>query len=65
MSQIGMQMPGGRINRGPTLNVYTGLLLMAVVCLAVACGFMYNAASKLGKGGDAFSPQEVGKIDLK
>jgi len=65
MSQFGMQMPGGRISRGPQLNVYTGLLLMAVACLAVACVFAYNAAASLGKGGDAFSPQESGKIDLK
>jgi len=65
MSQLGMQMPGGRINQGPQLNVYTGLLLMAVVCLAVASGFAFVAAGKLGKGGDAFSPQQAGKIELK
>lgn len=61
MSQYGMNMPGGMGRRGPTINVYTGLLFMAVVALAVACGFMYVAASKVGPDGNAFGIHEVTK----
>jgi hypothetical protein len=36
MSQFGMQMPGGRGRRAASMNIYTGLLLAAVLSLAVA-----------------------------
>ena len=35
MSQLGMHMPGGS-RRASSLNVYTGLLFLAVVSLATA-----------------------------
>jgi hypothetical protein len=55
MSQFGMQMPGGRARRAASMNIYTGLLFAAVVSLAVACGFMWMAASKVGpKKGNPF-----------
>lgn len=65
MSQFGMQMPGGRMKRSASMTVYTGLLFLAVVALAVASGFMYLAAGKVGANGDPFGLQEPGKIQLK
>lgn len=68
MSQFGMQMPGGQLRRGPSLNVYTGLLFVAVVALAVACLFMFQAASKVGADGSPFGIQQApdkGKSQLK
>lgn len=64
MSQFGMNMPGGQARRGPTLNVYTGLLFLAVVALAAACGFMYVGAAKLGVNGDPFTIQDAKDIKL-
>jgi len=65
MSQFGMQLPGGGGRRGASLNVYTGLMTAAVAALIAACVFTFMAASKLGKNGDAFSPQVAKQIDLK
>ena len=48
MSSFGMQMPGGRLKRSASMNIYTGLLFCAVLALAVACGFMWVAAKKVG-----------------
>lgn len=53
MSQFGMQMPGGMQRRGPSLNVYTGLLLGAVVALAAACITLYVQGAKIGPEGNA------------
>lgn len=64
MSQFGMNMPGGQGRRGPQLNVYTGLLFLAVVALATACGFMYVGAAKLGAKGDPFAVQNPKDIQL-
>lgn len=63
MSQYGMQMPGGMQSRGPSMNVYTGLLLGAVIALAAACVTMYMQGAKIGPKGDAMSthPHEEGK----
>lgn len=61
MSQFGMQMPGVRTKRAPAMNIYTGLLFCAVVALAVACGFMYQAANKVSpEAGNPFSIQPAG-----
>lgn len=65
MSQFGMQMPGGRMKRSASMNVYTGLLFCAVLALAVASGFMWMAASKVGVDGSPFNLQQPGKIALK
>lgn len=66
MSQFGMQMPGGRARRGASLNVYTGLLFCAVVALAVGCGFMWMAATKVSKSpGNPFDIQQAGQIKLE
>ncbi len=64
MSQLGMQMPGGS-RRASTLNVYTGLLFLAVVSLATASVLVYFGAAKVGKGGDPFGIQDAKKIELK
>ena len=64
MSQFGMQMPGGRASRTASMNIYTGLLFAAVVALAVACGFMWVAAKKVGEGGNPFGIQKAGAIRI-
>lgn len=64
MSQFGMQMPGGRMKRSASMNVYTGLLFCAVVALAVACGFMWVSAGKVGVNGSPFELQQPGNIKL-
>jgi hypothetical protein len=64
MSQFGMQMPGGRAKRAAQMNIYTGLLFAATVALAVACGFMWVAASKVAPGGSPFELQKTGSISL-
>lgn len=64
MSQFGMQMPGGRVKRTVSMNIYTGLLFCAVLALATACGFMWMAASKVGVNGNPFGIQEPGRISL-
>jgi hypothetical protein len=65
MSQFGMQMPGGRMKRAASMNVYTGLLFLAVVALATASGFMWMAASKVGDNGSPFGIQKAGSIKFK
>lgn len=57
MSQFGMHMPGARAKRAATMDVFTGLLFAAFVALAVACGFVWQAASKVGHEGSAFGLQ--------
>jgi hypothetical protein len=64
MTSFGMQMPGGRGKRAASMNIYTGLLFAAVVGLAVACGFMWVAGSKVGINGNPFELQKTGNIQL-
>ncbi len=59
MSQLGMNLPGGA-RRRPQMTVYTGMMFVAVVCLAVACVMMWIAASKIGPNGQAL---EIHKIE--
>ena len=65
MSQFGMQMPGGRLKRTAAMNVYTGLLFLAVVSLATACGFMWVAAKKVGTEENPFGIQKANAVKLK
>lgn len=58
MSQYGMQMPGGQLQRGPTMNVYTGLLLAAVIALLAASGAVFYQGQKIGPNGNAFAVHE-------
>ena len=64
MSQFGMQMPGGRMKRTASMNIYTGLLFCAVLALAVACGFMWVSAKKVGVNGNPFEIQKAGQIKV-
>lgn len=63
MSQIGMQMPGGG-RRSASMNIYTGLLALAVVALASACVFVYVQGGKIGKAGDPFTLQDPKAPDV-
>lgn len=65
MSNVGMQLPGGQVQRGPSMNVYTGLLLLAVIALAAASIMVYMSAGKVGKDGNPFGLQEPGRLTLK
>jgi hypothetical protein len=59
-----MQMPGGRMKRSASMNIYTALLFFAVVGLGVACGVMYVAAKKVGANGDPFALQDGRNIKI-
>ena len=60
-----MQMPGGRMRRGATPDVYTGLMALAVVALLAACAMVYMQGAKVGKDGSAIGLQEPDRIALK
>ena len=47
------------------MNVYTGLLFVAVAALATASGFMWVAAKKVGVDGNPFSIQKGGPNGVK
>lgn len=64
MSQFGMQMPGGRMRRGATPDVYTGLMALAVVALLAACAMVYMQGAKVGKDGSAIGLQDPDRIAL-
>ncbi len=65
MSQYGMQLPGGQMQRGPVMNVYTGLLLLAVLSLAAASVLVFLNAGKVGKDGKPLDLQQSGQIKVK
>lgn len=52
MSQFGMQMPGTQRGRSASMNIYTGLMLVAVTCLLAAVILAVNAGMQIGPGGD-------------
>ena len=47
MSQLGMNLPGSQRRRGASMNIYTGLLFLAVVCLAAAVVMVWIAGIEL------------------
>lgn len=55
MSQYGMQMPAGQLQRGATMNIYTGLLFAAVLALLAACVYVFMQGKIIGPNGDALS----------
>jgi hypothetical protein len=61
MSQYGMNMPGGQGRRVAQMNVYTGLLFVAVLALATACVYVYIGGTKLGVNGSPFEIQDAAK----
>ncbi|MCC6285614.1 MAG: hypothetical protein IT439_10010 [Phycisphaerales bacterium] len=65
MSDFGMRMPGGRAKRAAGVDVYTGLMGLAVAFLLLACVVLYMQGSKIGKDGSAIGIQEPGKIVIK
>jgi len=65
MGQFGMQLPGGRLKRGASPDVYTALAALAVAFLLAAIGVMFVAGGKVGKDGQAWGLQEEGKVVLK
>jgi len=64
MSQFGMQMPGGRQNRGANPDVYTALMFLGVVAMGIAVGMLWVAGSKVSPDGMPFSIQDANKIVL-
>jgi len=65
MSQFGMQMPGGRLRRGASPDIYTGLMGLAVMALIAACVMVYIQGSKVGPDGSAVGLQDPERIALK
>mgnify|MGYP000352282303 CR=1 FL=1 len=65
MSQYGMQMPGGQMQRGPTLNIYTGLLALAAAALLAASGYVWIQSAKVSPSGTPWDMQQQGKIEFK
>lgn len=59
MSQFGMQMPGGPVQRGASMNVYTGLLFLAMVALLAASVFVFLQARKISPDGQVFKLHEA------
>lgn len=55
MSQYGMQMPAGQLQRGATMNIYTGLLFAAVIALLAACVYVFMQGKIIGPSGDPLS----------
>jgi hypothetical protein len=58
MSQMGMNLPGATRRRGATMDIYTGLLFVAVVALIAACAVVFINGALIGKGGSAFGLQD-------
>lgn len=67
MSQIGMNLPGSQRKRGASMNIYTGLLFLAVVSLGAATAMVWMAGISLapeeGPIG-AFKVQDESSIQL-
>lgn len=59
-----MQMPGGQIHRGASMNVYTGLLFVAVLALLAACVWVFLQARTIAPDGQPFKIQETNNIRL-
>jgi len=51
MSQYGMQMPGGRSSRGPSLGIIDALLLLSAAAMISACVFLYPALKAVSPEG--------------
>lgn len=65
MSQFGMQMPGGRQQRGATPDVYTALMFLGVVSMGVAVAMLWMAGTKVAPDGKMpFEIQDPNNIRL-
>ncbi|NRA58725.1 MAG: hypothetical protein HRU13_11490 [Phycisphaerales bacterium] len=58
MSQYGMQMPGGRANRGPSLSVIDALLLLSCVAMGFGIVFVFQAAKAVSPDGQPWQMQD-------
>lgn len=58
MSQFGMQMPGGRQNKGAAPDVYTALMFLGVIAMGVAVAMLWIAGSKVAPK-DSSHPLEI------
>jgi hypothetical protein len=65
MSQFGMQMPGGRQNKGASPDVYTALMFLGVVAMGVAVAMLWVAGTKVSPDGNPMKIQEPNNIQLK
>jgi len=67
MSQLGMNLPGSQRSARPSMNIYTGLLFLAVAALAAAVALVWTAGIQLApeKGPvGAFKVQDAQRIAL-
>ncbi len=64
MSQFGMQMPGGGQSNKSTPDVFTALMFVGVVAMAVAIGMLWINGAKLAPDGMPLNVQEEGNIKL-
>lgn len=67
MSQLGMNLPGSQRTRGASMNIYTGLLFLAVVSLGAATAIVWMAGMSLGPEEGplgAFKVQDESNIKL-
>ena len=64
MTQFGMQMPGGQSARRSQPDVYTGLMLVSFVVLAVATAVVFFAGQRVGPDGNALALQEENRVKL-
>lgn len=66
MSQLGMQLPGSQARRQASLNVYTGLLLVAVLALAAAVGVAWINGARVAPEGQPWKAHpDQGQLQLK
>lgn len=65
MSQFGMQMGGVGRRRAASPDVFTAMMGVAVVALAVACFVMWNAGSRIGLDGNFWGIQKAGDVKFK
>lgn len=58
MSQYAMNMPGGAAQRRASMDIYSGLLFLAVVCLAAASVFVWMQGAKIAPDGQPLKLHE-------
>lgn len=67
MSQLGMNLPGSQRKARPAMNIYTGLLLLSVLCLTAAVALVWIAGMRLAPESGpigAFKVQDARSITL-
>lgn len=65
MSQFGMQMPGGGQSNKSGPDVYTALMFLGVVAMAVAVGMLWVNGAKLSPDGkNALGVQVDGDLEF-